>query len=215
MELARDTAADRFIDFDPATLYEAAGQRGMVDPAIRPAWRGAKVCGPALTVDCPPGDNLMLHHAVAAAAAGMVIVAKVGGYLLTGAWGEVLTTAAGIKGVAGLVMDGAVRDIEAIAERGFPVFSRGLAIGSCTKERFGILNESILFGGVNVRPGDIVVGDSDGLVIIDQDQADEIYEASVERRQRERQLMSELAKGKTTLELLGLPPLPNQGRSKR
>jgi 4-hydroxy-4-methyl-2-oxoglutarate aldolase len=215
MELARDTAADRFIDFDPATLYEAAGQRGMVDPAIRPAWRGAKVCGPALTVDCPPGDNLMLHHAVAAAAAGMVIVAKVGGYLLTGAWGEVLTTAAGIKGVAGFVMDGAVRDIEAIAERGFPVFSRGLAIGSCTKERFGTLNESILFGGVNVRPGDIVVGDSDGLVIIDQDQADEIYEASVERRQRERQLMSELAKGKTTLELLGLPPLPNQGRSKR
>ena len=85
---------DRFAQFDPATLYEAAGQRGMVDPAIRPAWHGAKVCGRAATVQCPPSDNLMLHIAVANAPPGSIIVATVGGYLSAGAWGEILTEAA-------------------------------------------------------------------------------------------------------------------------
>ena len=140
----------------------------MVDHAIRPAWAGARVCGIASTVECPPGDNLMLHHAVAAAKPGIIIVATIGSYLLTGAWGEILTVAAQAKGVAGVAVDGAVRDIAAISEREFPIFSRGLAIGSCTKERFGSLDVPIKFGGVTVRSGDIVVGDIDGLVIVPQ-----------------------------------------------
>ena len=126
---------ERFAEFDPATLYEAAGRQGMVDPAIRPAWPGAKVCGPALTVECPPCDNLMLHVAVAQADPGVVIVATVGGHLMAGAWGEILTEAARARGIAGLVIDGAVRDIDAIEAARFPVFSRGLAIGSCTRKR--------------------------------------------------------------------------------
>src|SRR3972149_1124155 len=97
--------ADRFREFDPATLYEAAGRRGMVDPAIRPAWPGAKVCGIAASLECPPGDNLMLHLAVAAATPGVVLVANAGGFLRAGAWGEILTVAAQAKGVAGLVID--------------------------------------------------------------------------------------------------------------
>ena len=109
----------------------------MVDPSIRPAWAGAQLCGVAATVECPPADNLMLHHAVAAAIPGVVIVANLGGYLLKGAWGEILTVAAQARGVVGLAVDGAVRDIEAIKEHAFPVFSRGLAIGACTKERPG------------------------------------------------------------------------------
>src|ERR1035437_9312416 len=124
MELHSETIAERFAGFDPATLYESAGHRGMVDPKIRPAWAGACVCGMASTVECPPGDNLMLHHAVAAAKHGVVIVATMGGYLLAGAWGEILTVAAQAKGVAGLVADGAVRDIAAISERERRVFSR-------------------------------------------------------------------------------------------
>jgi 4-hydroxy-4-methyl-2-oxoglutarate aldolase len=210
MKFARENGIERFLGFDPATLYEAAGRRGMVDPSIRPAWAGAKVCGPALTVECPPGDNLMLHQAVAVATPGVVIVAKLGGYLLTGAWGEILTVAAKARGVAGLVVDGAVRDTEAIAEQDFPVFSRGLAIGSCTKERLGNLNVPMLFGGVNVRPGDIVIGNADGVVILEQERADEIYQASVKRRQRETQLIADLRSGKTTLDLLGLPGLRDE-----
>src|ERR1022692_2763373 len=175
MKLDHETAVNRFLGFDPATLYEAAGHRGMVDPAIRPAWAGARLCGVVATAACPPGDNLMLHHAVAAAKPGVIIVATLGGYMLTGAWGEILTVAAQSSGVIGLAVDGAVRDIEAIAGHEFPIFSRGLAIGSCTKERFGTLDAPIQFGGVTVRSGDIIVGDSDGLVIVDQDHADAVY----------------------------------------
>ena len=211
MQLHSETIAERFVGFDPATLYEAAGHRGMVDPSIRPAWAGARVCGIACTVECPPGDNLMLHQAVAAARPGIVIVATLGGYLLTGAWGEILTVAAQAKGVSGLVVDGAVRDIAAIAEREFPIFSRGLAIGSCTKERFGSLDVPIQFGGVLVRPGDIVVGDIDGLVIVPQERAEDILQAATARRVREAEIMEALRHGKTTIELLRLPALPKPG----
>ncbi len=205
MNIKLESAVDRFLGFDPATLYEAAGRRGMVDPAIKPAWAGAHLCGVAATVECPPADNLMLHHAVAAAIPGVIIVGNLGGYLLTGAWGEILTVAAQARGALGLAVDGAVRDIEAIAEHAFPVFSRGLAIGACTKERPGRLNVPIQFGGVTVRPGDIVIGNVDGIVIIDQDRADEIYEAASRRQEKEADLMAQLRQGKTTIELLGLP----------
>jgi 4-hydroxy-4-methyl-2-oxoglutarate aldolase len=205
MSLPAQTVAERFAGFDPATLYEAAGQRGMVDPTIRPAWPGSRIRGVAYTAECPPGDNLMLHHAVAAAGPGMVIVANIGSYLLKGAWGEILTAAAQARGVAGLAVDGAVRDIAAIAERGFPVFSRGLAIGACTKERFGTLGEPVQFGGVTVRPGDIVVGDADGIVIVDQDRAEEVLRTATARRDREAAIMEALARGRTTIELLNLP----------
>jgi 4-hydroxy-4-methyl-2-oxoglutarate aldolase len=195
---------ERFAEFDPATLYEAAGRTGMVDPTIRPAWHGAKVCGPAITVECPPCDNLMLHIAVANARPGVVIVAAVGGYLLAGAWGEILTEAARARGVAGLVIDGAVRDIDAIEALRFPVFSRGLAIASCTKERPGKLDMPIQLGGATVRSGDLIFGNADGLVIVEQERIDEVYDAAVNRRTREAEIITRLREGRTTLELLGL-----------
>jgi 4-hydroxy-4-methyl-2-oxoglutarate aldolase len=195
---------ERFADFDPATLYEAAGQKGMIDPAIRPAWPGARVCGRAATVECPPGDNLMLHVAVANAPPGVVIVATVGGYLLAGAWGEILTAAAQARNVAGLVIDGAVRDIDAIRQVKFPVFSRGLAIGSCTKERPGTLGLPIQFGGTTVRPGDVILGDTDGLVVVEHERLDEVFETALRRRTRESEIISKLRQGRTTMELLEL-----------
>lgn len=197
-------AMDRFLKFDVATLYEAAGQQGMVDPGIKPAWPGARVCGPALTVQLPAGDNLMLHHAVATASAGSVIVADVGGYLQAGAWGEILTVAAQARGLAGLVIDGAVRDIDAVAALGFPIFSRGLAVGACTKKLRGIQNGPLCFGGVRVRPGDLVVGGVEGLVVIPADRVEAVYHAALDRHEREQVLIRELRSGKTTLDLLGL-----------
>jgi 4-hydroxy-4-methyl-2-oxoglutarate aldolase len=195
---------DRFLDFDPATLYEASGRRGMVDPAIRPAWQGAKLCGRAITVECPPCDNLMLHIAVANAQPGSLIVATVGGYVLAGAWGEILTEAARARGVAGLVIDGAVRDIDAIENLKFPVFSRGLAIASCTKERLGKLNTPIQIGSAPIAAGDLIFGNADGLVVIEQERIDEVYEAAVDRRKKELEIIAKLRQGRTTLELLGL-----------
>lgn len=201
---------ERLLVFDPATLYESAGKIGMVDPRIRPAWPGARICGVALTVESPPGDNLMLHQAVAIASPGAVIVANTGEELLRGAWGEILTVAAQARHLSGLVIDGAVRDIEAITSRAFPVFSRGMAIGACTKQKLGKLNATIQFGGVLVRPGDVVFGNADGLVVLEQKRIDQIYDAAVKRQQEEAEMMEQLCLGKTTLELLGLPGAPKQ-----
>jgi 4-hydroxy-4-methyl-2-oxoglutarate aldolase len=205
----------RFAVFDPATLYEAAGQSGMVDPAIRPAWQGAKVCGRAFTVECPPGDNLMLHLAVAEAQAGAVIVAYAGAFLRAGAWGEILTVAAQSRGIAGLVIDGAVRDIEAIERLRFPIFSRGLAIGACTKERRGKLDVPVQVGGRIVNPGDLVLGDSDGLVVIERDGIEDVFRAATSRHEKEAEIIRQLGQGRTTIELLHLPDfrLAPEGRS--
>ena len=208
MKISPEEPLKRLQGFDSATLFEAAGQKGMVDPAIRAAWPGARLCGTALTVECPPSDNLMLHHAVAAASPGVVIIAKVGGYLAAGAWGEILTVAAQCRGVSGLAVDGAIRDIEAIARRRFPAFSRGLAIGACTKERFGTLNRPIIFGGVIVRPGDVVFGDGDGLVVIERERLDVVTAAAAERQRKEENIIEQLKAGRTTIDLLNLPPLP-------
>jgi len=199
-------------EFDVATLYEAAGQRGMVDPAIRPMWQGAHVCGPAITVGCPTRDNLMLHQAVAVAAPGSVLVANAQRHQYAGAWGEVLTVAAQARGIAGLVIDGAVRDIEAIEKRRFPVFSRGLAIGACTKEKFGTLNEPIDLGGVTVRSGDIVVGTGDGVVILEGQTIEQVLRAAIMRRDRESEIFRQLNDGRTTLEILDLPKWIHGGR---
>jgi 4-hydroxy-4-methyl-2-oxoglutarate aldolase len=210
-----EEGVERFAAFDPATIYEAAGQKGMVDPAIRPAWPGARLCGRVVTVECPPGDNLMLHLAVASAPPGVVVVANVGGYVWAGAWGEILTAAAQARGLAGLAIDGAVRDIDAICEAKFPIFSRGLAIGSCTKERAGTTGVPIRFGGVEVHPGDVIVGDADGLVVVEQGRLDEVYDTAVNRRRRESEIISQLRQGRTTIELLGLVDPRNTSGTER
>jgi 4-hydroxy-4-methyl-2-oxoglutarate aldolase len=205
---------ERFAPFDPATLYEAAGQKGMVDPAIRPAWPGARMWGPAITVQCPPGDNLMLHVAVANAPPGGIIVATTSGFTAAGAWGEILTAAAQARGLGGIAIDGAVRDIDAIRQTGFPVFSRGFAIGSCTKERPGAIGDPVQFGGVMVRPGDLILGDGDGLVIVEQERLDEVYAVAVTRRRKESEIIAQLREGRTTMELLGLSD-PRRGQDGR
>src|SRR3989441_4387955 len=123
-------------NFDTATLYEAAGQQGAMVPEIRPLARGTRLAGPALTVACPPGDNLMLHAAVADAAPGDVLVAQCHDFTF-GVWGEVLMTAAQARGIAGLILDGAVRDVGALERAGFPIFCRAVSMRAATKARRG------------------------------------------------------------------------------
>ena len=118
--------------------------------------------------------------------------------------GEILTAAAQARGIAGLVIDGAARDIDAIRQVKFPVFSRGLAIGACTKERPGELGHAIQFGGATVKPGDLVLGDADGLVVVERERLDEVYETALRRRKRESEIIATLRQGRTTMELLGL-----------
>lgn len=189
-----------------STLYEAQGRHGALPAAIRPVWRGASVAGPAFTVLVRPGDNLALHHAVALAAPGDVIVAQCGGYEDSGVWGEVLTVAALQRGIAGLVVDGSVRDVDRIEALGFPVFSRGVSMGGTTKDDPGTLGAPLRVGATEVSPGDMVVGDTDGVMAIVRAECGVVVELAQDRDDQEKQMMGALARGTLTIELMGLRP---------
>lgn len=190
-----------------ATLYEAAGQRGALDPAIRQMSPGLNVCGPAFTVRCQPGDNLTLHAAVAYADAGDVLVADVGDFVDAGHWGEILTVAAVSRKIAGLVINGGVRDIAALATWGFPVFARAVSMKATTKRLRGLVNHPVVCGGVAIHPGDLVVGDADGVVSIPRNGVGRVITLAQERETREAHMMERLRQGELTLDLLGLGKL--------
>jgi 4-hydroxy-4-methyl-2-oxoglutarate aldolase len=161
------------------------------------------VAGTALTVFCPPGDNLMIHAAVAAAKPGdmLVIQCHDPGY---GVWGEVLTVAAQARQVAGIVVDGSVRDLGGMQGLGFPVFARGTRLRGTVKETVGALDIPLTCGGVAVWPGDIIVADESGIVSIRPAGAEGIAERGEERVRKEAAMMARLRAGETTVQLLGL-----------
>ena len=146
----------------------------------------------------------MIHKAVSIAQPGDVLVISIRNDDHSGAWGEILTTAAMVAGIVGVVSDGAVRDAAAAKKKKFPVFSRGLSVGATMKKNLGLINHPIVCGNVLVEPGDIVLGDVDGVVVVPQARAEEILAASIDRERREAAMMEKLKRGVTTLEILGL-----------
>ena len=189
-----------------ATLHEAAGRSGDLPPAIKPACAGFRLAGPAVTVSCPNGDNLWIHRALYVARAGDVLVVQPGDGPEFGYWGEVMSTAAKARGLAGLVIDGGVRDAALLRELGFSVFSRGLCIRGTIKDADarGWINAPIQIGDAIVRPGDLIVGDEDGVVTIARGEAATVIAAAKARDTREAAMCEKLVTGETTLGLLGL-----------
>ncbi|MGB0626355.1 MAG: RraA family protein [Alphaproteobacteria bacterium] len=184
-----------------STLHEAAGRIGALPAAIKAAAPGMKICGPAFPVKGPPLDNLALHFGIDEAKPGDVIVADVGGHSEGGYFGEVMCTSAmGLK-LGGLVIDGCVRDGAELAEMGWPVFSRGLAMRGTLKDLNGDLyiNERIAIGEAIIEPGDLVVGDTDGVVVIPKAAAADVIEAGIAREANEAATMEKLKDGSTTL----------------
>lgn len=202
IELARRLGA--------ATIYEAQGQRGAMESAIKPLDPSFFVAGPALTVDARPGDNLMLHYALSIAKPGDVLVVDAKGFIEAGPWGDVMTFAARQAGIAGLVIDGSVRDSAAIVADGFPVFSRGVCMKGTEKKLPGRVNTRILCAGVEVNPGDIVVGDRDGVMIIPADELERSLALAIKREEKEVASRRSLAEGKKSIDLLGLRPVLQQ-----
>lgn len=188
-----------------ATLHEAMGKRGAMSFPIKPLYAGMKVCGPALTVRCAPGDNLMVHAAMSLIEPGDVLVVDFHGNTEAGPWGDVLTAAAQARGVAGLVIDGCVRDAALIRQMGFPVFARGTNMKGTTKMvPAGDVNVPIVCGSVPVQPGDIVVGDDDGVVVVPQAEAAEVLEKARARDRLEDEMVARIRAGETTVQVLGL-----------
>ncbi|MDX9861099.1 MAG: 4-carboxy-4-hydroxy-2-oxoadipate aldolase/oxaloacetate decarboxylase [Rhodospirillales bacterium] len=167
--------------FPPATLHEAQGRRGAVDSRIKPVARGMSFGGPAMTVSCHIGDNLMVFEAINLAQPGDVLVVSAGNNPEQGGFGEVLASACLARGIAAFVIDAGVRDGAALRELGLPVFSLGLCIKGTTKETVGSINHPIVLGGEWIRPGDFVAGDDDGVVVVRKEEIIEVARASAAR----------------------------------
>ncbi len=184
--------------FSTATLHEAMGKKGNLPSAIKPIEKGMKVCGPAYTVQTMPRDNVLLHRAYAYANKGDVLIAHCSGFYEAGYWGDLMSPWCENKGPGGLVIDGCVRDADDIETMGFPVFSRGLCIQGTSNHGDGTLNEPIIIGDCLIRPGDIVVGDRDGVVIIPIEKVDDTIEKAMAREAKEEDVQQAI-KGRKNL----------------
>ncbi|MFL6239657.1 MAG: RraA family protein [Actinomycetes bacterium] len=200
--------AARLAVLGTATLGES-GARPMA-PRMRPVWSGATVTAPAYTVRCAPADNLAVHLAVTLAPEGSVLVVDASHEPERGYWGEVLTTAAETRGLAGLVIDGCVRDTEALEAHGFPVFSAGVALRGAVKSAGGAVGIAVTVGDVEVDPGDWIVADRDGIAVVPLAQLTDVLAAGEARAAKEAGLFTALRAGQTTVELLGLDTSPVQ-----
>ena len=187
--------------FSAATVHEALGKYGNLPAAIKPISSKMKVCGPAYTVKTMPRDNILLHRAYAYANTGDVIIANCSGFYEAGYWGDLMSLGAKTKGINGLVIDGCVRDADDIEAMGFPVFSRGLCIHGTSNHGDGFLNEPIVIGDVQINPGDIIIGDRDGVVVVPQNRITEAIEKSTVREAKEENVRRQLREGKTSLQI--------------
>jgi 4-hydroxy-4-methyl-2-oxoglutarate aldolase len=199
------SAADMFAAFSAATVHEATGSDFVLSPEIRPLVDSWRVSGRALTVSTAPGNNLWVHRAIYRAEPGDVLVVSTGGGVEYGYWGEILATAALERNIAGLVIDGGVRDGAELATLGMPVFSRGRCIRGTGKDADlgGGIGLPIEVTGVSIATGDIVVGDGDGVVIVPADRASAVAQAAAARLAKEDVVLDRLRKGATTLEIYG------------
>jgi len=202
--LGRVTLAARLAALGTATIGEVAPGARIVDLPLHPLSPAMVVAGPALTVRCRPGDNLALHHAIAAAAPGDVLVVDYDGSVESGPFGEIMALACQLRGIAGMIIDGSVRDSQQIVALGFPLFCRGLNIRGTKKLHRGEVGAKVALGSVEVSRGDLVVADADAIVVLSPDDAEEAVTAGEVRMAKEAAMMDRLRAGETTLQILGL-----------
>jgi regulator of RNase E activity RraA len=168
---------------------------GAMDTGIRPVWPSPRIIGPALTVWCHSGDNLMLHKALSLAAPGDIILMNTQGNMANSGFGELIATSAAKIGVRGVIVDGTVRDAEALQSLHLPVYARGLCPNGCNKDGAGEVGAIISCGGVAVRPGDIVIADRDGVTVVPLDDAAEVAKLCADQVAREEKRLLEIEKG--------------------
>lgn len=193
-------------EYGSATVHEALGTRNAMEPAVGPIASNATVCGPACTVRVPPGDNAMVHAAADIAAAGDVLVVGAESHRAA-IWGELTTRNARRQGVSGLVTDGNVRDTDYLANAEFPVFAAATSQAGAVKETPGAVNVPVSVGGVTVAPGDVVVGDRDGVTVVPRDRVEDAVDAAAAVAEHEERLRRRIAEGETLAELLGVHEL--------
>jgi 4-hydroxy-4-methyl-2-oxoglutarate aldolase len=184
-----------------ATSHEALGRSGLMKPYMRPIWAGAQIAGPAVTVLAQPGDNWMIHVAVEECKKGDVLVVGCTADNTDGMFGELLATALIARGVIGLVLDAGCRDVKTLKEMGFPVWSKAISAKGTVKATLGSVNIPVVCGGVNVEPGDVVVADDDGVVVIPKKLAVETAQKAQKRKDDEDGKRKQLETGVLSLDI--------------
>ena len=187
-----------------ATIHEAMGRLGLASPVLRPVWRGARLCGPAVTVLAQPGDNWMLHVAAEQIVAGDVVVVACTSASTDGFFGELLATSFRARGAVGLVIDGGCRDVRELEAMGFPVFAKAVSARGTIKATLGSVNVPVVCSGVAVDPYDVVIADDDGVVVVPRERAAEVADASAARERREAVNRARLAAGELGLDIYAM-----------
>lgn len=187
-----------------ATVHEAQGASGLMQPYLRPIYPTAKIAGPAVTVSCHPGDNLMIHAAVEVCQSGDVLVVTTTSVSTDGMFGELLATSCRAHGIVGLVIDAGVRDVADLTAMNFPVWARAISAQGTVKASPGSVNIDVVCAGALVRPGDVIVGDQDGVVVVRKGQATEVLQLGAERIAKEEKNRARLNAGELGVDFYGL-----------
>jgi 4-hydroxy-4-methyl-2-oxoglutarate aldolase len=204
--IARADPADisRLRSAGVATVHEALGRTGLLRPYIRPIFPAARIAGSAVTVLCAPGDNLMIHASLAVVQPGDVLVVATFSESTDGMFGELLAESCRAHGVAGLVIDAGVRDTVEIAALGFPVWSKWVSAQGTSKTIAGSVNVPVVCAGASVVPGDVIVADGDGVVVVPRDLASAVVAAAHQRLAQEEVTRARLKAGELGLDIYGL-----------
>jgi regulator of RNase E activity RraA len=183
-----------FGEASPAQIADCMSRLGAMDAGLRPIWQSPRVVGAALTAWCHAGDNLMIHKALSLAMPGDILLVNTQGSGNSG-FGELLATSAVKLGVRAVIVDGTVRDAEALQAMALPVYARGLCPNGCNKDGPGEVGAIIACGGVSVRPGDVIVADRDGVTVVPLEDAAEVAVLAADQVAREQKRLAEIAKG--------------------
>ena len=198
------SAIETFSRLGVATVHEAMGKRGLVEPVLRPVYPGARIAGRAITVLSHPGDNLMIHAAVEQCGPGDVLVVTTTSPSTDGMFGDLFATALKARGTVGLVTNAGVRDVADLTGLGFPAWSRAVHAQGTNKLNPGSINVPIQLPGVAVNPGDVIVADDDGIVVVPLAAADAVAQKAQAREDNESEKRSQFAEGVLGLDIYGL-----------